>query len=768
VADIFVSYTSSDRDWAFWIGQELEKLGHVAHVHEWEISAGGDIVDWMEERTDEADQMVLVISKAYLGKAYSSWERRSAQWAARTKRPNFALPVRIEECELPILLDSLKRCDLFDIDESTARMRLAAFMEPAARPKGPAIFPGVAVAEATTPISGSTPISFPGASRALSNIPISVPRYFLGREDELVTIEVALKRNQGRVAITALHGLRGVGKSTLAVAFADRNAGNYRATWWISAETIPTMRADIVGLGVRLGWVAADEKEDSALASVLEHLRNEGEGILLIYDNANNVDEIDSYIPHAGPAHIIITSNAPNWRSVATSVEIEVWPNEIGADYLIERTGRGAERDAALALSEALGGLPLAHEQAAAYCERLEVSFAIYHKRYNDAPVDMLDDPRDAPRAYHNRLTAAKTFALAIDEAAKLHPAAEQLIKFAALLAPEPIPLFLFSEAREEFGEPIASNLAGDGLDEAVAALRAFALIDREVIPDEREPSITTDCVRLHRLVREVGTSRHRPEEREQALRILIGALSVLYPGKVWRDPDTWPRVRRLDAFALALVGGNTVPPKGAEQAAANLLIFVGQYKQSALAAYVQAKPLFERALAIREELFGPEHPETVTSLLNLGNLLREQGDLSGARPYLERALAISEKALGPDDPDTATSLGNLGAVLRAQGDLASARTNYERSLAIREKALGPDHPDTAKSINNLAYVLKAQGDLVGARPYYERALTISEKALGASHPLTKIVAGNMVALLEELKSWNEAKALRKKFSVED
>jgi hypothetical protein len=30
VADIFVSYTSDDRDWAFWIGQELLKLGHAA------------------------------------------------------------------------------------------------------------------------------------------------------------------------------------------------------------------------------------------------------------------------------------------------------------------------------------------------------------------------------------------------------------------------------------------------------------------------------------------------------------------------------------------------------------------------------------------------------------------------------------------------------------------------------------------------------------------------------------------------------------------
>src|SRR5580693_7290099 len=56
VADIFVSYTSSDRDWAFWIGQELEKLGHSAHLHDWEISAGGNIMAWKDERHQKADR----------------------------------------------------------------------------------------------------------------------------------------------------------------------------------------------------------------------------------------------------------------------------------------------------------------------------------------------------------------------------------------------------------------------------------------------------------------------------------------------------------------------------------------------------------------------------------------------------------------------------------------------------------------------------------------------------------------------------------------
>ena len=109
----------------------------------------------------------------------------------------------------------------------------------------------------------------------------------------------------------------------------------------------------------------------------------------------------------------------------------------------------------------ALGGLPLAHEQAAAYCERLGISFADYMTKFRGAPAKLLDSEKDAPADYHDSMTVAKTFAVAIDEAAKLHPAAELLIGYAALLAPEPIPLFLFSEGRHEFGEPFASVLQG-------------------------------------------------------------------------------------------------------------------------------------------------------------------------------------------------------------------------------------------------------------------------------------------------------------------
>ncbi len=109
------------------------------------------------------------------------------------------------------------------------------------------------------------------------------------------------------------------------------------------------------------------------MAAVMERLRHEGEGILLIYDNAIDAAALKPYLPRGGVARVLVTSNAHAWRGVAEPVEIRLWPKEIGADYLIARTGRSRERAAAEALSEALGGLPLAHEQAAAYCERLDI-----------------------------------------------------------------------------------------------------------------------------------------------------------------------------------------------------------------------------------------------------------------------------------------------------------------------------------------------------------------------------------------------------------
>jgi tetratricopeptide (TPR) repeat protein len=359
----------------------------------------------------------------------------------------------------------------------------------------------------------------------------------------------------------------------------------------------------------------------------------------------------------------------------------------------------------------------------------------------------MLDTSRDAPAEHHDKLTVAKTFALAIDEAAKLHAAAEPLIVHAALLAPEPIPLFLFAEAREKFGEPLASALAGDDLDEAVAALRAFALVDREAIVDERDPAVATDTIRLHRLVREIAAARCLGEAREDARRGLVGAVAKVYPAGLY-DPRTWPRARRLDGLAVSLIDIGAAPPNGAEELIVDVAHRLATYRDRALGAYAQARPLIEHGLAIAEKLLGPDHPKTATCLSNLCQLLHSQGNLEAAQPFIERALAIDEVVFGPDHPFTAAVLLNLALVVRDRGDLSGARPLFERALLIDETVSGPEHDNTAQSLNNLASLLQDQGELLAAQPVFERALAIREKVLGPEDPYTAQSLNNLAGLL--------------------
>jgi tetratricopeptide (TPR) repeat protein len=90
--------------------------------------------------------------------------------------------------------------------------------------------------------------------------------------------------------------------------------------------------------------------------------------------------------------------------------------------------------------------------------------------------------------------------------------------------------------------------------------------------------------------------------------------------------------------------------------------------------------------------------------------LLEAKGDYAGAESLYRRALAIREQALGPEHPDTAASLNGLASLLWAQGDDAGAEPLYRRALAIAEKTLGPMHPTTQVFAGNLRRLLDKLG----------------------------------------------------------
>ena len=70
-----------------------------------------------------------------------------------------------------------------------------------------------------------------------------------------------------------------------------------------------------------------------------------------------------------------------------------------------------------------------------------------------------------------------------------------------------------------------------------------------------------------------------------------------------------------------------------------------------------------------------------------------------------EQNLAGCERVFGPDHPDTLTSRSNLAHAYHTVGRAVEAQAMFERTLADCERALGPDHPNTRTARENLAAV---------------------------------------------------------------
>ncbi|MGF1620473.1 MAG: tetratricopeptide repeat protein [Rhodomicrobiaceae bacterium] len=572
---------------------------------------------------------------------------------------------------------------------------------------------------------------------------------FTGRDNQLAAIDAALWQGGGSAALTnaaAIHGLGGVGKTVLARMYGWRNRARYRGVWWLRAETQDeadqTLIDDLLALGSELQIPRFDEirERDQSRAIQLTLAAIEQSGAetpwLMIYDNAEKPNAIEKLTPRSG-AHLLITTRWPHWHGRAEPLAVDVFPPEIAIDYLLD----GApfpDREAAARLAEALGYLPLALSHARAYCIESHLDFDAYGAR-------IAERIKHAPGSADYPDTVFATFNLAMDKVAANCAEAEKLVAAIAFLAPDQIPVSLFTE---DFIEEALLN-------KAVAALSNISLITHETLEDGARG------FSVHRLVQSVMRARLENREqdaRQSALSLMHNALSTLSV----QEHSDWPQVALLLPHALAVADATPESQRSSGKAAEHsALIYdrIATYLQSR-GSYAAAEPHFARALAIREAALGPDHPSTANSLNNFALLHRDRGAYDAAAPLYKRALAIREAALGPDHPDTAATLNNLALLHSDQGAYDEAEPLYARALAIHEAALGPDHPLIALSLNNLANLHSDRSEHDEAESLYTRALAIREAALGPDHPYTAATLNNLASLHYDRGEYDQAAPL--------
>ena len=349
----------------------------------------------------------------------------------------------------------------------------------------------------------------------------------------------------------------------------------------------------------------------------------------------------------------------------------------------------------------------------------------------------LLDSAR--PTSYPRSLAAATQ--LIADRLAREDPAAAELANICALLAPEPIPHELFTDAASDLSGPLAVRI-GD----SVAWRQTLAHLTRQSLArvDDRG-------LQMHRLTQAVLRDGLTPEKAAATRARTEALLAASDPGDP-ANPVTWPKWAALTPHLLAVDLAITDNP-----ALRRLAYRTCEY----MLARGDVPIALDFASGVYQQWrgrLGGDHAHTLIIALYFASALRAMGRYAEARYLNQDTLARQRRVLGEDHPQTLATAGNLAADLRALGEMQAARDLDQEALARQRRVLGEDHPDTLLSANNLAIDLYELGEVQAARDLEQDTLERRRRVLGEDHPQTLATGSNLAA---EMHALGEVQAAR-------
>jgi hypothetical protein len=555
----------------------------------------------------------------------------------------------------------------------------------------------------------------------------------------------------------------GVGKTQLAVEYAYRYSSDYDLVWWIPADQPPLVRSSLSALAPQLGLPPATASGiEGAANGVLDALRR-GQPFsrwLLIFDNADQPEDLSEVIPRGGPGHVLVTSRNHRWQSVVETVQVDVFTPGESIEFLTRRIRGTLDRDAADTLAAELGYLPLALEQAGALQSETGMSIEEYLRLLKDHTVSIMAEGKSAD--YPLSMTAA--WNLSVSTLAKSRPEAVALLRCCAFLAPEPIPRDLFPRGAHALQPPLSELLADPiQLALAIRELGRFALV-----------RIEGRTVVIHRLIqallRDDLSLEEQQQYRDQAHLVLAaGAPQDPEDHRLWSGyaelvahvaaPATQfehsenETVRRFAVdmvrylynsgdlgaarnFAERFIGAwNPTTPEGdmqllrAQRQLANVLRSLGQYDD--------AYALDEETLTVATRTFGEQHSFALAMTQSIGVGLRARGDFAEALQLDARSLDVHKQELGAAHPQTLRVANNLAVDYGLNSRYPDARDLHSETYRLRSEGSDISAQDLVSSWNGLARALRLCGSYGAARDVGQDAYDYAVAALGSEHPRT-------------------------------
>jgi tetratricopeptide (TPR) repeat protein/transcriptional regulator with XRE-family HTH domain len=597
------------------------------------------------------------------------------------------------------------------------------------------------------------------APQSLSAVPRQLPAvvpHFLGRGDELRVLTSMLEQTAaagGTVVISAIGGTAGVGKTALALNWAHQAAARFPdGQLYVNLRGFdpgpPMSAADaLAGFLRALGAAGPDVPLELDERAARYRSMLAGRRMLIVLDNAANVDQVRPLLPGTAGCMTVVTSRDALVglvaRDGAQRLELDLLPlrDAIGLLRALIGDRVNAEPAAAAALASRCCQLPLALRVAAelaAARPAVPLADVVAELTDQERRLDLLDangDPRTAVRAVlsfsyeHLDPAAAGGFRVA-----GLHPGPSLDAYVAAALAG--VGLQRATSLLEQLARAYLVQPAGPGRYGMHDLLRDYA---REVaLAVDDRAALRTAVTRLldyYLYTAAAAMDTLAPAERHRRPRIAPPGT----PSPTLTDEGlarAW-----LDAERASLVAAT-------EYAAANGWPGYASRLAATLFRYLDSGGYFPEASVIhghahRDAQEAGDRVGESTALISLGVVDLQQGRHLRAASHLHEAISVCRET--GDRIGQAEALTNLGVTDLRQGRYEPAAGYLERALALCREA--GDRAGEAHALINLGFIYGRQGRSQQAVVHLTEALAlccaIGDRASEA-HVLAKLGAADL------------------------
>ena len=628
--------------------------------------------------------------------------------------------------------------------------------------------------------------------------PYVVESYYIEREEQ---VRLRNLINEDPWLRVVLVGMRGCGKSQLASDLAQWcEKQKWHLVAWINATSKEQVRSGLIELADRLGIETQDRNEESIIEQCFSHLESgEPSDRLIVFDNVEDINHLTKLVPRSDGLRVVVTTtNEHGWKNQSwDSIKVGVFSREDSIKCLLQITD-SEDREAADAVAQKLGDLPLAIVQAGATACEEDLTLKQYISRLEHYSSSIV-----IKRVLGDDYTADVSSALfmavnvALDKlGGDEREVARRQLGGLAVLAQSGVPTrWIDPLSPDAYSSDLEENVP-DIADNAHSALTE--LVNMSVV----QQSVNKNVTMLHRLQAQVLRENWGKEKTATCEEAFDAAVEILSRTKFEQLPSNATDARRrevsdlitqLSAIAVqdysrSLFGSEQIrlylyrafkyghvlgiEYKTVELSAAVEVIedvlgpdhpdtliardnLAGAYED--VGRFDEAIELSERVLAEQERVLGPDHPKTLTVRNNLAGAYHSAGRFDEAIELLERVLVGSERVLGPDHPDTLMTRNNLAVAYRSVGRFDEAIELLGRVLAEQERVLDPDHPDTLGTRNNLAFAYQSAGRFDEAIELLGRVLADQERVLGPDHPDTLGTRNNLAVAYHSAGRFDEA-----------